>query len=175
MKKFLIGLALAAMAILITGCSSDSGADTLGAPETNPDPPVGTAEGNADDVAPSDALGAVRINDSRSYAITELRNCEPLSDGTVERELELQGFGQHEGVRIQIDVYKQTVAGVASNDVSWSGPEGVFGSSDGATITWGSDDSHVLGSSMLVDGLNQTEKIMIDFELQVPAETVACR
>lgn len=47
-----------------------------------------------------------------------MRRCEPLNDGTIERELELQGLGEHDGQRIQIDVYKQMIAGQAAHEVS---------------------------------------------------------
>lgn len=181
MKKFPIGLtALAAGALLLASCSS--GSDELDPSEANQDSSVSTGESSAEgnesspeDVDAGEVLGTVRINDLTTYTITELRNCEPLDDGTIDRELELQGFGQHEGDRVQIDVYKQMVAGSAGNEVSWSGPEGVFGSSGVAQITWGPDEANVLGSSTMVDGLTQTERIRVAFDMQVPAETVACR
>jgi hypothetical protein len=72
-------------------------------------------------------------------------------------------------------VYIRTVAGTSMREVSWSGPEGVFGDSDDASITWGPDNASVLGSATLVDGMTQTEKLRIDFDLEVPAETIDCR
>lgn len=174
MKKFHIGLAsLAATALILTGCSSDP--DDSSQSEVNQKSPTSTEGNTPESNEPAESLGTVRVNQAVTYSITELRNCEPLNDGTIERELELQGFGQYEGERIQIDVYKQMVAGNAGNDVSWSGPEGVFGSSTVATITWGPDGASVLGSSELVDSMTQTERLMISFDLQVPTETVACR
>ncbi|WP_110588301.1 hypothetical protein [Microbacterium suaedae] len=184
MKKIPHGLAvIAATALFLAGCAP--AAEIPAASENDQDPPVAADEdstetGETGDDSPEDAdfgevLGVVKINDFTTYAITELRNCEPLNDGTIERELELQGFGEHEGTPIQIDVYKQMVAGSAGNEVSWSGPEGVFGSSDIASITWAGEGDNVLGSSTLVDGATQSEKIMVGFDLQVPAETVACR
>lgn len=174
MKKLHTGLAsLAATALLLTGCSSDL--DVPIESEVNQEAPASTEENAPESNESTESLGVVRINQVITYSITELRNCEPMNDGTIERELELQGFGQHEGERIQIDVYKQMVAGSAGNEVSWSGPEGVFGSSDVAGITWGPDDASVLGSSELVDSMTQTERLMISFDLQVPTETVACR
>lgn len=174
MKKVHIGLAsLATTALLLSGCSSEP--DVPNQSEVNQEPPASTEESAPESNEPAESLGAVRVNQAITYSITELRNCEPLNDGTIERELELQGFGEHEGERIQIDVYKQMVAGGAANEVSWSGPEGVFGSSDIAQITWGPDGASVLGSSELVDSMTQTERLMISFDLQVPTETVACR
>lgn len=182
MKKLPTGIALlATAALLLSGCSSDSHEPVL--TENSPDesivseadsPENPTTDGEAD-AEPASILGTVRINDFTTYAITELRNCEPLNDGTIERELELQGFGEHDGERIQIDVYMQMVAGSAGNEVSWSGPEGVFGSSEIARITWGAGDMNVLGSSEMVDSMTQTERLMIGFDLQVPVDTVACR
>lgn len=182
MKKISTGLALlATAALLLSGCSSNPPEPV--STDNNPDesvvneddsPDVTTPDGETD-AEPASVLGTVRINDFTTYAITELRNCEPLNDGTIERELELQGFGEHEGERIQIDVYKQMIAGSAGNEVSWSGPEGVFGSSEVASITWGPGDTNVLGSSEMVDSMTQTERLMVGFDLQVPPDTVACR
>lgn len=181
MKKFPIGFAtLAVTALFLTGCSSDLDAPGSSENDQNEsviteDSPPENDDNSLENSETGEVLGVVRINDFTTYSITELRNCEPLNDGIIERELELQGFGQHEGERIQIDVYKQMVAGSAGNEVSWSGPEGVFGSSDIAGITWAPDGASVLGSSELVDSMTQTERLMIDFDLQVPSETVACR
>ena len=181
MKKFPIGVAaLAATTLLLASCSSDS--DVVDSTQGDQDSSVSTGEdssesndSSAEDAETGEALGTVRVNDFTTYTITELRNCEPLSDGTIERELELQGFGEHEGDRVQIDVYKQMVGGSAGNEISWSGPEGVFGSSGVAQITWGPDSANVLGSSTMVDAQTQEEKIKVAFDLQVPDETVDCR
>lgn len=182
MKKIPTGLAvLATAALLLSGCSSDSPEPPLtdNTPDESvikeDDSPENPATDEETEPEPASVLGTVRINDFTTYAITELRNCEPLNDGTIERELELQGFGEHDGERIQIDVYKQMIAGSAGNDISWSGPEGVFGSSEIASITWGPGDTNVLGSSEMVDSMTQTERLLIGFDLQVPVDTVACR
>ncbi|PFG20100.1 hypothetical protein [Serinibacter salmoneus] len=182
MKTVSRGFASLAIAtLMLSGCSSSSHAPDLA--ENSPDESTVSEEDSHEDSTAGEVadgerasiMGTVRVNDLTTYAITEVRNCEPLNDGTIERELELQGFGEHDGERIQIDVYKQMVAGSAGNEVSWSGPEGVFGSSGVANITWGSGDANVLGSSEMVDSMTQTERLMIGFDLQVPVETVPCR
>ena len=182
MKNLPVGIAaLAFTTLMLGGCASASvepsapGSDSNHSATSEDVSPESSATDSEPVTEPGAALGTVRINQLTTYAITELRNCEPLKNGTIERELELQGFGEHNGEPIQIDVYRQKVAGSAANSVSWSGPEGVFGSSDVARITWAPEDANVLGSSELIDSLTQTEKILIGFDLQVPAETVACR
>ncbi|GAA1862245.1 hypothetical protein ACFQZV_13120 [Microbacterium koreense] len=180
MTTFHLRLAgLATATLLLAGCASD--ADVAGPSEVDQEPPVST-EGNApEDDEPVESRGAVRVNEATTYSITELRRCEPLDDEMIERELELQGFGEHDGERVQIDVYLQTLAGAPQNHVSWAGPEGVFGSDplDGgrgdARVTWGPDDASVLGSATMFDALAGEERIMLDFDLEVPADTVACR
>jgi hypothetical protein len=180
MKSFRTRIALLIpLTVIASGCSQEDSALTV---ETT-NQPIVTKDAEADTSTPDNdsqtgvgtILGTVRINDFTTYAITDMRRCEPLNDGTIERELELQGLGEHDGQRIQIDVYKQMIAGQAAHEVSWSGPEGVFGSSDIASLTWGPDETNILGSSELVDSLGQTEKILIGFDLQVPTETIPCR
>lgn len=180
MKKFHIGLAgLATTALLLTGCSSDPDAPSQS--EVDQEPPASTEENAPESNVPAESLGAVRVNEAITYSITELRRCEPIDDEMVERELELQGLGEHNGERIQIDVYLETIAGSPHNHFSWAGPEGVFGSdpldgSDGdARVTWGPDNASVLGSATLFDSMTGEEQIMVDFDLEVPADTVACR
>ena len=180
MKKFPLGLAaLVATTLFLTGCSSDS--DAANPSADDPEAPVSTEENPSERSEPAEALGAVRVNETITYSITELRKCEPLVDDMIERELELQGVGEHDGGRIQIDVYLETIAGAPHDHFSWAGPEGVFGSdpldgNDGdARITWGPDNASVLGSATLFDSMTGEKQILVDFELKVPAETVACR
>lgn len=180
MKKIPIGLsALAAAALLLTGCSSDS--DAPNPPETDQEPHISTEESTSESNGSAAALGAVRVNEAVTYSITELRRCEPVDQDMIETELELQGLGEHDGERIQIDVYLETIAGAPHNHFSWAGPEGVFssdpldGTGSDARITWGPEDAGVLGSGTLFDSMTGEDQIMVDFDLQVPAETIACR
>lgn len=158
-----------------------SGGDTdseVDEPEQPPAAETDTAEDSAEEpeaVSSGEALGTVRINDSITYTITQLRKCDPYDDEFIERELELQGFGEHDGERVQVDVYIETIAGAPFHDVSWAGPEGAFGSDGEANITWGADESNVLGSATLVDAWTQEEQLQLDFDLGVPAETATCR
>ena len=160
--------------LLVAGCAADASpdADSDGAATPGANDGGTASEAPVDPTDTTETLGTVVV-DGVEYDITEVRNCEPLSDGTVERELELQGFGTHDdGERVQIDVYIQTLAGVPYDDVSWNGPEGVFGGPDDADIALINDGAIVTGSATLVDAMNQTETIGIGFTLEV---TVACR
>lgn len=129
-------------------------------------------EANDDEGAAAGPSGTVTV-DGASYTVDELRRCEPLDDATIERELELQAIGDHEGERVQIDVYVQTLAGTPFDDVSWSGPEGVFGGPDDAAVEIAGDQ--VSGTATLVDAMSQTETVSIEFVLPLPADEIACR
>lgn len=181
MKTPTVLAALAAIALTVAGCASDDAAPPP-ADQRSPSTSTSNAEQETPESAePAEALGAVRVNDAITYSITELRKCEPFEDDMIERELELQGLGTHDGERIQLDIYLETIGGAPHNHFSWAGPEGVFGSdpldgsSSDARITWGPDNASVLGSATLFDSMTGEERIMVDFDVQVPSETVACR
>jgi len=131
-------------------------------------------DGAGGDPEHGDARGVVTVDGIR-YEITEVRACEPLDDGTVERELELQGLGDFEGDRLQLDVYVQTVAGMPFDDVSWHGPEGIFGGPDDADVIVADGGASVSGTATLHDAATQTETVQVEFDLEVPDEELACR
>lgn len=122
--------------------------------------------------APLASRGTVEVAGT-TYQITELRRCEPLQMEMFDRDLELQGSGEHDGQRVQIDVYVQKIAGQQSDDVSWAGPEGVFGGPQDASVNY--DGNTVSGSATLVDGLTQEEELPVSFDLEVPSEILDCR
>lgn len=153
--------------------ADDQGADD-DADEVAPDAPDEVEEDGTED-ASTTATGTATVGGTE-YAIGDLRRCEPLEDDMIEVELELQGFGESaDGERVQIDVYVQTIGGTPLDDVSWAGPEGIFGnnSTDGADVTFTGDQ--VSGTATMVDALSQTEELDITFDLPVPAELIACR
>lgn len=108
-----------------------------------------------------------------TYDILEVRRCEPLQMEMLDRDLEVQGFGVHGGERVQIDVYVQEVAGQQLDEVSWAGPEGIFGGPEDAAVTF--DGSVVRGSATVRDALTQEQTLPVTFELEVPDEIVQCR
>lgn len=182
-----IGVAAAStMLLLLTACGGDTDDSDGGADQSAEEATV-TEDAVETDAAPEEAVeeaetppGAsaeqgIVIVDGTEYSITELRNCEPLVDGVFERELELQGLGEADGERVQIDVYLQQANGVDLHEVSWSGPEGVFGGPENPNITLDAAGTSVRGVATLVDGMTQTETVQVDFDLAVPAETIACR
>lgn len=171
-------VALAAMAFVLAACGDDSDdADTSSSdrpPAENTDASDDTEEADAPE-GPSDGAEGTVVVDGTEYEITRLRNCDPLDDGTVERELELQGLGEVDGERVQIDIYVQTLNGVPLNDVSWAGPEGIFGGDADAAVEIAADGSSVTGSATLLDAMTHTETVDIEFDLAIPSETIACR
>lgn len=184
MRASLRAAALATTLLLTTAaCGSDpdeGGAEAASVPadaataETPTEPPPEEAAEPEEDTSAGQVRGVVTV-DGTSYDITELRNCEPIDDGTIERELELQGLGEHEGERVQIDVYLQKIAGTTLHEVSWAGPEGVFGGPEDPNVTLDAAGTSVRGVATLFDSMTQTDTVEVDFDLEVPAETIDCR
>lgn len=124
------------------------------------------------DAAPAAVLGTVEAG-GVTYEITQVRRCDPLQTDMVDRELEVQGLGEQDGQRVQIDVYVQQIAGTQLDDVSWAGPEGIFGSPEDAQVVF--DGSTVSGSATLRDAHEHVETLAVSFELEVPDEILQCR
>lgn len=154
-----------------TDDGSDEALDAEVADEVAEDADQDDVEGPGGE-ATSGPSGTVQV-DGVDYVLTEFRRCEPLQDGTIDRELELQGIGEADGDRIQIDVYVETIGNLPFNDVSWAGPEGVFGGPEDAEIEI--VDDQVSGSATLLDAMSQTETLDIRFDLPIPADEIACR
>ncbi|GHC83762.1 hypothetical protein GCM10007079_25160 [Nocardiopsis terrae] len=138
----------------------------------------GAQEGGADRDDTGAVLGTVSV-DGAEYEITEVRNCVPLEQVGIERELELQGFGDLDGETVQVDAYVQTIGGASMDSVSWSGPEGVFGSGQGAAgsgqeVALEVSGDQVTGSAVLGDALAGTETVSVELTLPVPDELVDC-
>ncbi len=178
---------VAILALVLSACSGDD-APTPDEPETAPEAPTADVseeardadpdEEPADDGAGASAESAAPIGtvdvDGTTYGITEVLRCEPYDDGTIERELELQGFGQSaDGTRVQIDVYVAQLAGMPFDDVSWSGPEGVYGGPEDPDVNL--TDGNVSGSALLHQAMGDGTTVAISFDLPVPADTFACR
>ncbi|MBX9471060.1 hypothetical protein [Microcella sp.] len=164
-------VALAA-AFALAGCAADTEAPTEpnGSTVESDAPANETPEG---DEPAATVLGTATVGGT-SYDITELRNCEPLNQDAVESSLELQGFGETaDGERVQIDVYIQTIGGTPLDVVSWSGPEGVFGTQDHADVQLA--DNRVSGSATMVDSFTLEEELAIEYDLAVPNELIDCR
>ena len=169
--------AVAALA-LMTGC----GAETV-EHDISSEPADAAASSEQEDAATetreeslpaTQTQGTVTV-DGTSYGPLEMRACDPLNDGVVERELELQGTGSHEGTSTQVDVYVQTVGGQPMNDVSWAGPEGVFGSPLDLDLTVDDAAARVYGTAILQDAMTFEDTISIEFDVEIPADTIACR
>lgn len=197
MKKPTLTVAGAMLAAVLLGACSDSGTGSTGAPtsppattetatdepetdapEASPDDETGTQDEVEAPAPPVDQeplgeiVGHVEVAGT-IYDITEVRRCDPLQMEMLDRELEVQGFGVHGGERVQIDVYVQEVAGQRLDEVSWAGPEGVYGGPEGASVSF--DGDTVSGSATLVDGLTQESTLAVSFDLEVPSEILDCR
>jgi len=186
MKRITTLLSVATAMVLITGCGAEATDGHVPDDQTGVTEPVDqesiqpevtskqTDESSAEDESPTHLQGAVVI-DGVSYDINSVRACDPYNEGPIERELELQGTGEYEGTRTQIDVYVQTIGGAPMDEVSWAGPEGIYGGPENADVTVDGAGSRVFGEATLRDAMTQEETVHIEFELQIPAETVACR
>ncbi len=160
--------------------SEEASAPAEATESATPDVPESESETElgAEAEVEGEALGTVTV-DGVLYDIDTLRNCEPLEDGPFDTELELQGrgtvsdgAGYDGGDWVQIDVYVRSMSGTSMNEVSWAGPEGVFGGGDAPTITL--TEGTVTGSATPVDALTQSESIEVTFDLPVPDELINC-
>ena len=159
------------------GGQADVQADEPSEDSVDDEPSEGPVADDPEDIgsAESGTTRGVVIVDGVSYDITDVQNCEPYADDIVDRQLELQGFGEHDGERLQIDVYIETLAGMPFNDVSWMGPEGVFGGPEDANVMLDSSGTSVRGNAVLFDSLTMEDTVSIEFDLEVPDDTYACR
>lgn len=159
------------------GGQADVQADEPSEDSVDDEPSEGPVADDPEDIgsAESGTTRGVVIVDGVSYDITDVQNCEPYADDIVDRQLELQGFGEHDGERLQIDVYIETLAGMPVNDVSWMGPEGVFGGPEDANVMLDSSGTSVRGNAVLFDSLTMEDTVSIEFDLEVPDDTYACR
>lgn len=159
------------------GGQADVQADEPSEDSVDDEPSEGPVADDPEDIgsAESGTTRGVVIVDGVSYDITDVQNCEPYADDIVDRQLELQGFGEHDGERLQIDVYIETLAGMPVNDVSWMGPEGVFGGPEDANVMLDSSGTSVRGNAVLFDSLTMEDTVSIEFDLEIPDDTYACR
>lgn len=178
MKKLRLVLGASAALLLLSGCGTDAAAPDSSTQSTN-EAALPTSESAAPQVAEASEpeardYGHVTV-DGVTHVLGSVRACDPLNEGLVERELELQGLGTSNGSRIQLDVYVQKIAGQQINDVAWSGPEGVFGNPRHLKISVDETESRISGSAALHDAQTQEQLIDIEFNMPIPSETVACR
>lgn len=167
-----IVVSVLAFALIASACSNSPGdQDSTPSSEGGGTAEGSTQERDTDSEETEAALGTV-IVDGTEYPITEVRDCVPLEQAGVERELELQGRGDSGDETVQIDAYVQTIGGMAMDSVSWSGPEGVFGADQEVVLEVLGDQ--VTGSAVLTDALRGTETISVEFTLSIPSESVDC-
>lgn len=198
-------LAALALTLLLAGflaaCGDDDSdtsnpADTAAGSSTADD----TADGPADDTASDDPAdegddtppastgdaGTATV-DGATYGFDRALRCDPDSVGVpgLEREIEAQFLGDG----VQLDVYVESINGMPMHQVSWAGPEGIFGASftqigdswmgEGDDIYQDSpvvvDGDRATGSVVLYDAMTMEDTIELDFDVTIPSETFACR
>ncbi|MGY6501694.1 MAG: hypothetical protein ACXIVQ_12505 [Acidimicrobiales bacterium] len=179
--------------------ANDSGVDVL-APDEGTEPADGAPQdgdaGRVDDgedqttEGAAGSAGTVTV-DGTTYPMDESQQCDTSDLGLdgVERELEAQFWASTDDGRVQLDVYVQEFAGTPSIDVSWSGPEGVFGGgvmqlggawTDDNDETYADapvtvDGNRTTGSLTLYDAMTMSESVDIDFDVTFPEALTACR
>ncbi|MDN4480902.1 hypothetical protein [Demequina muriae] len=192
-------VALAASGLLLAGCSGDAGeaaasdastsptpaevASETAVPEPSADPADDAGAGDAGEAeteASADTVRGTAVVAGVEYELHDVRRCEPTDVDQVDRELELtargvmpEGEGHDGGDWVQIDVYVQQIAGMDFDQVSWAGPEGVFGTNDATEVTYSGE--RVSGTAAMVDGLTQTETLTVAYDIEVPDEIIDCR
>jgi hypothetical protein len=195
-------LATLALALLVAGslaACGDDDTDTSAPADTTSDSPaplgddpsaVGDDAGSGGDDTPTGSFGTATVGDT-TYSFDQALRCEEddLGIDGMEREIEAQFLGRSDDGRIQLDLYISEFSGMPMHDVSWAGPEGVFGASFtqiGGTWMGENDDVYqdapialdgdrATGSVVLYDGMTMEESIELDFDVVVPSDTFACR
>lgn len=201
-------LALSALLLAaLAGCGDDDDVseatddapeiETLGSDDDTPTDDDGTdGEGSENDEpveasggAPGSA-GTVTV-DGTTYPMDGAQQCDTsgLDVDGVEREPEVQIWGASDDGRVQLDVYVQAFSGMPSYDVSWAGPEGIFGGgvmqlgggwTDDNDQTYADapvsvDGNRTTGSLTLYDAMTMSESIDIDFDVTFPETLTSCR
>ena len=114
--------------------------------------------------------------DGNVYAIDRVLLCEPYEEYGSRQELELQGLHRREGSRAQVDVSITVMGTLVIQEVSWSGPEGLFnrqGMPD--EVLFEVTDERVRGDLVLEDAYGRSASIRIGFDLGLPEDYFACR
>lgn len=117
----------------------------------------------------------VTVN-ATSYAIDRVLRCEPYEEYGTRFELELQGLHRNEGTRAQVDVSILAMGDLRIQEVSWSGPEGLFsrqGMPDEQLFELA--DDRVFGSLRLEDAYGRGDSISFAFDLTLPESPFDCR
>lgn len=117
------------------------------------------------------------------YQLHEVWRCIPSEVEGLDRVLELQargvvpaGTGYDGEDWVQVDVHVQEVAGAPYNEVSWAGPEGVFGSSvQPAEVVYVEGATTLVARGTLADALTQEDTVSVSLTVEVPEEAIDCR
>lgn len=201
-------LAIVALLVgLLTACGNDD-ADTAGPPpedgtpdltEADPTDPQddaadtaenGTEEPSDDSPAqPSGDAGTFTV-DGVTYQLHEAINCEPDDLGIEIREpiLDTQYVGRSDDSGVLVHISQVEIAGNPAWDVSYSGPEGVFGSHlsemGGEWVGEGDstysdapvdvDGNTITGAVTLYDSMTMEDTVETEFEVTFPSQTTAC-
>lgn len=151
----------------------------------------GNEAGGGEPAPGGGGAGTVTV-DGTTYDIDETRTCDPaeVDVDIVERELELQGAGSSGDERVQIDVYIEELGGTPTHQVSWSGPEGIYG---GAASDFGGgwtdpeagttldgppievDGDRVSGELSAPSSTGDGDSIDVSFDLALPTDFSPCR
>jgi hypothetical protein len=116
-------------------------------------------------------LGTVTV-DGTSYVVERVIVCDPDEDAGFDRDLELQAIGDADGARTQLDV---VLGGILPVDVSWAGPEGIFGMGEAGTAAADHDGDQLTGTASLEDPFGEGETVELTFDVVVPDDTTSCR
>lgn len=110
------------------------------------------------------------------YAIEQVLMCEPYEEYGSRQELKLQGLHRNEVGRAQVDVSITVMGTLVIQEVSWSGPEGLFnrqGMPD--EVLFDAADDRVHGDLVLEDAYRRIGSVRISFDLGLPGDHFACR
>ena len=156
------------------------GADS---PSTETEPSdEGASGGEPETDAEREIVGEITVG-MTPYQLHEVWLCTPSEVEGFDRVLELQargyvpaGTGYDGEDWVQVDVHVQEVAGTPYDDLSWAGPEGVFGSSvQPAEVVYFEGATTLVARGTLADALTQEETVSASLSVAVPEEEIDCR
>lgn len=123
------------------------------------------------------AAGADEVAiDGTTYAMDRVLMCEPYEEYGSRQELELQALHRGEAGRAQLDIAIMIMGMLVVQEVSWSGPEGLFNRQGMPDETlFEVTEDRVRGDLELEDAYGRSASVRISFDIGLPDDYFACR
>ena len=204
MRAFRLFTALALIVGLLAACGNDDDSappndDATPAADNGDDPGDDPGDGPTDDPGETDTenggasasadAGTFTV-DGVTYGIHEAMQCDPsdFDVDMVELLLDTQYLGRSDEGGVIVHISHSEFAGNPSWDVSYNGPEGVFGAhlSDVGGQWMGEQDdtyaeapvtvegNNITGAATLYDPMTMEESVEVSFAVTFPDQLISC-